>query len=72
MTSPLNKYRTDRDLSLKQVGVLLDVNKSTILRWEKAGVPVERLEDVSKALGIPPQVLRPDFHRLFAKSGRAA
>jgi transcriptional regulator with XRE-family HTH domain len=60
--SALKQYREDRDLTLKAVGDRLGVDKSTILRWERYGVPADRILEVSKRLGIPREKLGP---RLF-------
>lgn len=72
MASPLKKHRLQNGLSLKEVGDLIRVNKSTILRWEKSEVPTDRLKELCDALGVPARVLRPDLHRFFARNERAA
>jgi len=65
MNSALTRYREAHDKSLKDIGDLFGVNKSTILRWEKSGVPENWLVEVSDTLGIPVKKLRPDLHRIF-------
>ena len=39
----------------------MSVHKATVTRWVKDGVPLARLNQVSKETGIPQSELRPDF-----------
>lgn len=52
-------------MSLKAFGLLFTpkVNKSTVLRWERGGVPFERVVDVERVTGIAREELRPDIFR---------
>lgn len=62
-TSPLKSYRfavTPRR-TLASVAATLGVDKTTVMRWEAKGVPLERLIEVERATGIPRHVLRPDI-----------
>lgn len=62
--SVIAKYRSDRGgMSLEEFGALFDppLNKSTILRWERNGVPIERVPIVEAVIGISRNLLRPDF-----------
>lgn len=62
--SVIAKYRSERDgMSLEEFGALFNpaLNKSTILRWERNGVPVERVPLVEAVTGISRHLLRPDF-----------
>lgn len=59
--SPLRAYRENSNLTLEKLGADFGVHKTTILRWEEGGVPVERLADVERVTGIPRQKLRPDI-----------
>jgi len=61
MSSPLRTYRETSNLTLERLGADFGVHKTTILRWEYRGVPVERLADVERVTGIPRQTLRPDI-----------
>ena len=61
MTSPLTAYRNTHDMSVEDLAALIGVDRTTVWRWEKGRVPVERLGDVWKATGIPRQDLRPDI-----------
>ena len=59
----LTRYREEQGLTLEALGLLLTppVNKSTVLRWERHGVPVDRIVDVERATGLARHVLRPDI-----------
>ncbi|MBZ9985700.1 helix-turn-helix domain-containing protein [Mesorhizobium sp. BH1-1-5] len=48
----------------------LGCSPSTISMWRR--VPAERIGDVSRATGIPPEQLRPDIFGPALKSGEAA
>lgn len=49
--------------TLDAMADLFNVNRTTILRWEKGEVPIpiKRLERIAKATGIPREKLRPDI-----------
>lgn len=61
--TPLAKYRAAKKLSLEAVADWFDVNKTTIMRWEKGDVPipVNRLAKIAAVTGIPREKLRPDI-----------
>ena len=61
----LTQYRKERGLTLQEFGALLSpqVNKSTVLRWEKKGPSTDRLSDVSELTGISFEDLRPDIFK---------
>jgi DNA-binding transcriptional regulator YdaS (Cro superfamily) len=61
MTSPITIYRKDNGLTLKAFGDLFGADKSTVLRWEERGVPVERVNDIERVTGISRHLLRPDI-----------
>jgi DNA-binding transcriptional regulator YdaS (Cro superfamily) len=61
MQSALEKYRAATQTTLEQLGDILGVNKTTILRWEKRRIPAERVSEVERVTGIPRQKLRPDI-----------
>ncbi|TJV70314.1 MAG: helix-turn-helix domain-containing protein [Mesorhizobium sp.] len=48
----------------------LRCSPSTISMWKR--VPAERIGEVSRATGIPPEQLRPDIFGLPSKPGEAA
>lgn len=56
-------FRKNRgDLTLDAVADLFNVNRTTILRWEKGEppVPIKRVSEIETVTGIPRQKLRPD------------
>ena len=61
MASPLRSYRKAAKRSLESLAADLGVHKTTLLRWEEGGVPVDRLGDVERLTGVPRQELRPDI-----------
>lgn len=62
----------NRGLRLIDLARKLEVNKGTVSRWNKNGVPEEHLSAVETATGIPPCDLRPDLARIFAKTAKGA
>ena len=60
--SALRIYRERSNLTLEQLGALLGVNKSTILRWENGQVPAERVIQIEAATGLPRYEQRPDLY----------
>lgn len=59
----LAAYRRKSKQTLETLALALDVNKSTVLRWETGEVPIPttRLADLEKLTGIPRKRLRPDI-----------
>lgn len=43
----------------------IGIKRRTLFLWKVRGVPAERIEDVSRATGIPAATLRPDLARAF-------
>lgn len=67
MTAPtLAQLIKSRGLRPADVARALGVDKATVTRWVRGRVPVDRLEQVEKATGIPAADLRPDVARVFA------
>jgi transcriptional regulator with XRE-family HTH domain len=60
--SPLARYRDAAGQTLEELGTAFGVDKSTMLRWEKGRVPVDRLRDVERVTGLSRRVLRPDIY----------
>lgn len=50
-------------VTLEQLGARLSppVSKATVLRWERDGVPVNRLAEISAITGLTRNILRPDI-----------
>lgn len=58
-------------VSLAWLAREIGVTRGAIAQWNE--VPADRIEAVSKATGIAPEVLRPDLAGIFSKrKGRAA
>jgi hypothetical protein len=61
---------SNRGKCLSDLARTLKVNKATVSRWNKNGVPHTRLGDVENATGIPACDIRPDLAHLFMKQAR--
>jgi excisionase family DNA binding protein len=59
--SPLTNYRKSMGMSLQEIADLLDVHKTTVLRWEAGKIPAERVLELEKITGIPRRRLRADL-----------
>jgi DNA-binding XRE family transcriptional regulator len=59
--STLKKWRKEKQLTLLNLAEKCAVNKSTVLRWERHGVPLDRVPQVERMCGAPRHVLRPDY-----------
>lgn len=72
-TSPLKSYRQASNLTLKEVGERLGVNKTTVLRWEEGSrrIPAERVIDLERLTGAPRHQLRPDLYPPESKPAMA-
>ncbi len=68
---PLTELLKNRGLRLADVARALSVDKSTVTRWAKSQIPSDRIEQVSKATGIPANDLRPDLASVFTQSSEA-
>lgn len=58
----------NRGKRLSDLARQLHVNKATVTRWNKNGVPPKRLQAVEEAIGISACDLRPDLAHLFVKA----
>jgi transcriptional regulator with XRE-family HTH domain len=61
MISPLTAYRNAKNLTVEALASILGVDRTTLWRWEKGRVPVDRLSDVERATKISRRKLRPDI-----------
>lgn len=63
------KFRKDSGLTLDKVAEIFDVDRTTILRWEKGTTPVptKRLAEIEGITGIPQEDLRPDIFKAGRK-----
>jgi DNA-binding transcriptional regulator YiaG len=60
--APLRAYRGRTKLTLEQLGAILSVDKSTVMRWELRRVPAERVLEVERVTGVSRHELRPDLY----------
>ncbi len=69
--SPLTAFRREKGISMKSLGKLFKqpYDKTTVLRWERDGVPLERVVEVEEVTGIPREQLRPDMFRTSSSAG---
>lgn len=61
MSSPLYQYRKANNVTAETLASMLGVDRTTLWRWEKGRVPVDRLSDIEKATNIARRELRPDI-----------
>ena len=73
--SPIAKFRKDKDrMTLEAFGRLFSppINKSTVMRWERDGVPLERVVVVEDITGISRSYLRPDVFGVSSAGDHSA
>lgn len=68
MKSAIAAHREATGKTLEQLGNEFGVNKTTIMRWEESGVPINRFADAERITGISRAKLRPD---IFGPAGPA-
>ncbi len=61
MTISLYSLLAERGIRPVELARRLDVEKSTVTRWDERGVPLVRVFQIEKETGIPREKLRPDF-----------
>lgn len=66
-TNTLSQLLAAKGMKLVDLAGALKVDKSTVTRWSKGEVPVDRLIDVERVTGIPRTELRPDLAALFSE-----
>lgn len=57
----IDKILSDRGMRLADLARALGLNKSSVTRWAKGKVPAERIGEVSRVVGVPPEIIRPDL-----------
>lgn len=64
-------FRKNSGKTLDAVAEMFDVDRKTILRWEKgeSPVPIKRLAEIAEATGLSKAQLRPD---VFGSTERAS
>lgn len=63
LAHPFAEYRKVNGLTIDQFAELFEVDRTTIIRWEKGEphIPVKRLARAEEITGISRQDLRPDI-----------
>lgn len=63
--SPITKFRRNAEprMTLEAFGALFSppLHKASVLRWERDGIPAERVVEVERVTGISRRELRPDL-----------
>lgn len=62
----LREYLDEERGRRSRLATAIGISPSAISMWEQ--VPSDRVTDVSRATGIPPEQLRPDLASIFAPS----
>ena len=57
----------NRDLRMVDLARRLGVDKATVTRWARKGVPAERVADIVRVTGIPAADLRSDLATVFTQ-----
>lgn len=60
---PIRAFRKAAGLTIEEAARLFDVDRTTIMRWEKGSprIPVKRLSDAERIIGASRRELRPDI-----------
>jgi DNA-binding transcriptional regulator YdaS (Cro superfamily) len=62
MSSALLSYLSRARGAQKATAVALDIDRVTLYRWARNGVPAEKLIEVERVTGIARSDLRPDLY----------
>lgn len=60
---PIAQLRKDKGLTIDQAAGEFDVDRTTIMRWEKGSpcIPLKRLDDAERIYGVSKRDVRPDI-----------
>lgn len=60
---PIAEIRRKKGLTLDAVAKLFEVDRTTIIRWEKGSplIPLKRLDKAVEVYGVPKRKIRPDI-----------
>ncbi|MFA7282150.1 MAG: helix-turn-helix transcriptional regulator [Sterolibacterium sp.] len=60
---PIADFRKKAGLTLDAAAAIFDVDRTTLIRWEKGEplIPIKRLDDAAKIYGVSKRELRPDL-----------
>lgn len=72
MNNDLLSLLSERGIRRIDLANALGVDKSLVTRWVKGRIPVDRIEAVEKATGIPRHKLRPDLADIFGPQPESA
>lgn len=66
--NPIREYRLNNGIQQQTLAALFGISKGDLSRWEsgKRAIPILKCSAVSKATGIPREVLRPDVFEAAA------
>lgn len=62
----------ERGLRLIDLARGLGVDKATVTRWARNGIPSDRVSDIASITGIPAADLRPDLAMVFVPHPKEA
>lgn len=60
---PIASCRKKKGLTLQAAAELFEVDRTTVIRWEKGEpmIPLKRLDDAARIYGVPKRKIRPDI-----------
>lgn len=60
---PMASHRKKKGLTIDAAAELFEVDRTTIIRWEKGEplIPLKRLDDAARIYGVPKKKIRPDI-----------
>lgn len=66
---PIREFRKARGLTIQACADAFDVDKKTVIRWERGEppIPLKRLDDAMRILDVKRHELRPDIVEDFAR-----
>lgn len=62
MTNAFTDFTTTNRGALSRIAREVGVQRAAVCKWQKRGIPAERVLDVERATGIPRHDLRPDLY----------
>jgi transcriptional regulator with XRE-family HTH domain len=63
---PIASHRKKLGLTIAAAAELFEVDRTTIIRWEKGQpmIPLKRLDDAAKIYGVTKKKIRPDIYEV--------
>jgi DNA-binding transcriptional regulator YdaS (Cro superfamily) len=62
MHSPLTQFLKGERGKQKEIADALKIDRITLYRWARNGIPAERVIEIERVTGIPRKNLRPDLY----------